>query len=168
MVDLAATLDDETWEQALESALRKKLTSIAAIEAELLTMGASRTPGVARIRRVLALRPPGAPATESLLETLMVQLARDVPGLGPPTRQLNIYDRYEIFVARVDLCWPELGLFIELDGQQHKGQPVYDAIRQTRVTEVMGWRCGRYTWTEVVHFRAVTTRRVAELTGLAA
>ena len=165
LIDLAATLDDERWEQALESALRKKLTSIAELEAELPRMARSRRPGCKRIRRVLTLRPLGAPPTESLLETLFVQLARDVPGLPPPTRQLTIYDKYDQFVARVDLCWPELGLFIELDGQQHKGQPVYDAIRQTRVTEVMGWRCGRFTWTEVVHYRRITTRRLAALTG---
>lgn len=90
--------------------------------------------------------------------------ASDVPGLPPPTRQLDIYDRYGQFVARVDLCWPELGLFIELDGQHHKGQPTYDAIRQTRVTEVTGWRCGRFTWGEVARYRRITTRRLAALT----
>jgi hypothetical protein len=82
LLDLAVVLDDLTWEQALESALRKGLTTIAAIEAAV-----ARTPGAARIRRVLALRPPGAPPTESLLETVMVQLARNVEGLVAPTRQ---------------------------------------------------------------------------------
>ena len=33
MLDLAACLDDVTWEQALESALRKRLTTVEAIEA---------------------------------------------------------------------------------------------------------------------------------------
>src|SRR2546430_4158695 len=82
---------------------------------------------------VLVLRPAAAPPTESLLETLMVQLARTVPGLGPPVRQLEVFDEHGQFVARVDLAWPELGLFIELDGQQHTGQPVYDARRETAV-----------------------------------
>jgi very-short-patch-repair endonuclease len=86
-----------------------------------------------------------------------------VPGFGPPTRQLRIYKRDGEFVARVDLCWPEIGLFIELDGQQHKGQPVYDAIRQTAVIGATGWLCGRFTWSEVVRFRRVTTRRLAEV-----
>jgi hypothetical protein len=35
------------------------------------------------------------------------------------------------FVARVDFCWPDLGLFLELDGQGHKDQPVYDVAAQT-------------------------------------
>jgi hypothetical protein len=58
MIDLAALVDDDTWEQALESALRKKLTTVDALVASLPELGATRTPGTTRIRRVLALRPP--------------------------------------------------------------------------------------------------------------
>jgi very-short-patch-repair endonuclease len=162
-VDLAPLVDDLVWEQILESALRKRLVAIAALEAELPGLARSRHKGLNCMRRVLDQRPAGAPPTESLLETLFVQLARLVAGIGTPTRQLRIYNRHGDFVARVDLCWPELGLFIELDGQQHKGQPVYDAIRQTAVTGATGWLCGRFTWTEVVRFRAMSARRLAEL-----
>lgn len=163
LVDLAAVVDDLVWEQALESALRKKLTTVAEIEAVLPSLGAARVPGVARIRRVLAMRPPGAAPTESLLETLMVQLARVVPGLGDPVRQYDVYDEHGQFVARVDLAWPELGLFIELDGQHHPGQPVYDARRETAVVAATGWLCGRFTWHEVVRVPKATARRLAAL-----
>ncbi|MBV8981790.1 MAG: DUF559 domain-containing protein [Acidimicrobiia bacterium] len=163
LVDLAPLLTDRTWEHALESALRKRLTTIDEIESLIPGLSRARTPGTARIRRVLARRPAGAPPTESLLETLMVQLAREVRGLPPPTRQLVVYDAYGEFVARVDLCWPQLGLFIELDGQQHKGQPVYDARRETAVVPATGWLVGRFTWYEVVHLLRQTTLRLAAL-----
>lgn len=163
LIDLAAALDDLVWEQALESALRKKLTTIAALQAELPRLAAARTPGTARIRRVLAKRPPGAPATESLLETLMVQLARTIEGLVAPTRQYEVYDEHGQFVARVDLAWPDLALFVELDGQHHPGQPVHDARRQTAVTAAMGWLCGRFTWYEVTRCPRTTARRLAAL-----
>jgi len=163
LVDLAAMVDDVTWEQMLESALRKRLTSLDAVTEAAATMARSRTPGVTRVRRVLTIRPVGAPATESLLETLMVQLARDVPGLEPPTRQLVVRTVDDQFVARVDLAWPELGLFIELDGQQHRDQPVYDATRETAVVAATGWLCGRFTWTEVTRHRRHTIRRLAQL-----
>ena len=71
--------------------------------------------------------------------TQAAALARDVPGLPPPVRQYTVYDEHGEFVARVDLCWPELGLFIELDGQHHPGQPVYDARRETAVVAATGW-----------------------------
>lgn len=163
LVDLAALTDDSVWEQALESTMRMGLTTVEAIDALVPELGRARTPGTARIRRVLARRPPGAPATESLLETLMVQLARHVPGLGDPARQLVVSDRHGSFVARVDLAWPEIGLFVELDGQHHKEQPVYDARRETAVVAATGWHPGRFTWREVSQLRRTTTRRLHEL-----
>ena len=89
----------------------------------------------------------------------MVQLIRAVAGLPEPVRQLWI----EAAGARLDLAWPQLGLFIELDGQHHKDQPVYDARRETAVVAATGWLCGRFTWTEVVHLPNATARRLAGL-----
>jgi hypothetical protein len=97
LVDLAATMDDDTWEQALESALRTRLTTVAALEASLPQLGRARTSGVARMRRVLARRPPGAPPTESVLETLLLQLARTVPALGDLDRQVEVFDAHGVF-----------------------------------------------------------------------
>lgn len=163
MIDLAAVLDDDTWEQALECALRRDLTTIAAIDARLPELARARAPGTARIRRVLDRRPRSVCATGSLLETLMVQLARRVPGLGDPVRQLRVENRYGEFIAFVDLAWPELGIFIELDGQHHKGQPVYDASRETAVVAATGWLCGRFTWYEVMVVPSVAARRLADI-----
>jgi len=157
LVDLAASLDDDTWEQALESALRRRLLRV-----EDLASVPAGTPGVRRIRRVLDRR-GDVPPTESLLETLMVQLARTVPGLGEPVRQHTVTWADGRFLARVDLCWPALGLFLELDGQGHKDQPVYDASRQTAVVAATGWLVGRFTWREVRHSPRATARRLAAL-----
>jgi hypothetical protein len=78
MIDLASALDDLHWEQALESALRRRLVTIDEVNDVRDVRGARR------LRRVLALRPPDAPPTESLLETLMVQLIRSEPQLPIP------------------------------------------------------------------------------------
>jgi hypothetical protein len=157
LVDLAGVLDDLRWEQALESALHKELLGVDDLE----SVGGVRN--IDRIRRVLALRPPGAPPTESLLETLMVQLVRREPSLPTPSRQVVVLDRRGEFVARVDLAWPEHGIFLELDGQQHLGQPVYDASRQTAVVATTGWLPGRFTWHEVNRIPRRTCRRLCEL-----
>ncbi|MGH9032675.1 MAG: DUF559 domain-containing protein, partial [Acidimicrobiia bacterium] len=58
---------------------------------------------------------------------------------------------------------PELGLFLELDGQHHEAQPVYDARRETAVVAATGWLPGRFTWHEVVHLPKTTARRLAAL-----
>jgi hypothetical protein len=142
LVDLAASLDDDTWEQALESALRKRLVFVGDFD-DL----PRNVQGLRRIRRVLGRR-GDVPPTESLLESLMVQLTRRV-GLPDPVRQHVVTWEDGTFVARVDLCWPWLGVFVELDGQQHKDQPVYDASRQTAVVIATGWRVARFTWRQV-------------------
>lgn len=163
LVDLAATLDDDTWEQALESALRKRLTTIAALETLVPELRDRRLPGVPRIRRVLGRRPPGAPPTESLLETLALQLARGVPLLGELVRQHVVVNAAGAFVARIDLCRPEIGFFFELDGQHHLDQPVYDAARETAVVAATGWLPGRFTWRQIVRTPRTAQRRMAEI-----
>lgn len=163
LVDLAAWLGDLAWEQALESGLRRRLTSVGAMVAMFPELGRARTPGARRIRRVLALRPIGSAPTDSLLETLMVQLARNVFGLGEPVRQLELFSPDGALVARVDLAWPELGLFVELDGEHHLNQPRYDSRRETAIVALTGWLCGRFTWTEVTRLRVTTSRRLADL-----
>lgn len=155
LIDLASTLDDDTWEQALESALRRRLVTFNA-----LRVIPWRQPGAQRMSRVLKRR-RDVPPTESLLETLMVQLARLVPGLSDPTRQFIVLNEHGEFVARVDLCWPELGVFIELDGQHHTDQPVHDASRETAVIAATGWLVGRFTWDEVTRTPRTTARRLA-------
>lgn len=161
LIDLAAYLDDLRWEQALESALRKRLTSLGALEDALPALGRSRVPGTARMRRVLTLRRPhGTPPTGSLLETHAVQLARHVPELGDLERQYIVYDESGLFIAQLDLCKPEIGFFFELDGEQHKDQPVYDAMRETAVVAAKGWLPGRFTWTECTRLPNHTKRRM--------
>ena len=80
-----------------------------------------------------------------------------------PIRQFEIYDANGNFVARPDLCRPALGIFLELDGEGHKDQPVYDANRQTRIVTKMGWRLGRLTWTQVHDHPEATLRDIAAL-----
>lgn len=160
LVDLAHRLSDDEWEQALESALRTGDVTVARLDEELPHLGRTRTKGTRRIRRVLLVRPDAVPPTESLLETHLVQIARLVAWLPPPQRQVNVFDRWGGFVARVDLAWPELGLFVELDGQHHEGQPLYDASRETAVVAATGWLCARFTWDECTRHRLHTARRL--------
>jgi hypothetical protein len=145
---------------ANESALHKNLYSLSDLHALL---DACRFAGNRRIRRVLALRPAGAPPTESALETLMVQLIRTVPNIPEPTRQYVLRDETGVFIARIDLCWPELGVFIELDGQGHAGQPVYDASRESAIVAETGWLCARFSWTEVSRHPTHTARRLGRV-----
>jgi hypothetical protein len=163
LLDLAALMTDIEWEQALESILRKKLLTISDIQATLPELSRARTPGVNRIRRVLTFRPPDAPPTGSVLETMAVQLIRSDSSLPTPTRQVEVRNRWDEFVAYVDLAFPEYGVFLELDGSGHKDQPQYDATRQTAVVAAKKWLVGRFSWNDITRCQRQTLRRLHEL-----
>lgn len=162
MVDLATMLDDDRWEQANESALHKGLFSVDDELALISELSARRTPGVARMRRVLSLRPDGAPPTESRLETIAIQIARKAEDVPEPTRQHVVRNRHGEFVARLDVSWPELGGFLELDGLGHRQQPVHDATRESAVVAATGWLCNRMTWREAYNNTKWAARRLSE------
>jgi very-short-patch-repair endonuclease len=141
LVDLASVADDLHWERALESVLRRGVPVEAIVGR------------AARMRRVLASRPAGAAATGSELETRYVQLVR-AGGLPEPERQVPVGR------ALVDLSWPDLGLFVELDGSAfHSGPSAiqYDATRQNLVV-AQGWQPLRFTWDDVVRRPRATLR----------
>jgi len=168
LVDLAGELSDDQWEQALESGLRERLVAVDDLMAAITPAPGGRPPaGSRRVRRVLARRPVGAAATGSVLETMALQLCRKVRGLGEPIRQYHVVNRDGRLVAIVDLCWPELGIFLELDGQQHDLQPLYDSRRQTAVVAATGWLVIRLTWDEVVRNPEATRRRLEEVAARA-
>jgi len=161
LLDLAGVIEDIEWEWALEAALRSRRARLADMEAALVAPGRKDRVAVDRVRRVLALRPPGAAPTGSVLETMFIQLGRRV-GAPEPERQVRVVTA-GAFRTYADLAWPSIGLFVELDGEKHKGQPVYDARRQTAISAETGWVCGRFTWTEVVHNPTPTGRRLLRL-----
>jgi very-short-patch-repair endonuclease len=147
LVDLAGELDERRWEWALEAALRNRLVTIAEIDAAIVAPGRHDPVALGVVESVLGLRPQGAPATGSLLETRFIQLARDA-GLPDPQRQYRVLTpggRHYF----LDVCWPEVGLFVELDGQQHADQPVYDAHRHMTVVNLTGFLGIRMTWDQV-------------------
>ena len=148
--DLAEVLDDDRLEWVLESALRARLVSL-----DELT-GAS-----AGLGRVLVRRPRGAPPTGSILETRFLQLARtvDVPPLERQLR-VEVNDR----CRRLDLAWPEIGVFIEIDGRWHDeaaAQP-YDRHRQNEVIGLLGWRPFRVGSDDIVRRSRYTARRLED------
>ena len=163
LIDLAKVLTDDEWEQALESALRKGHVAMTDLHRVLPVLSRRRIAGIRRIRRVLERRPTGAPPTGSLLETLFLQLVRRHLTIAEPVRQYEVRDAHGEFVAFADFAWPELGLFIELDGQQHAAQALYDARRETAIVAATGWLCGRFTWDEVVRHPVATARRLEAL-----
>jgi hypothetical protein len=118
IVDLAGFVGPKGLEEAFEDVLRRRLTTKAQIQIELLRHPRNRS-GIGHLRDILSLHSDAVP-TESALETKVIQLLRDA-GYPNPVRQRVINDD-GAFVGRVDLAWPERRLVLEVESfRWHSG-----------------------------------------------
>lgn len=141
LVQLGSVAGPDLVEQALESALRRGLVRLGGLPPDR-----SRRPGAGVLRQVLAGRPPGAPPTESALETRFLQLCRR-GGIPTPVRQLPLSGG----AIRLDAAWPWCRVAAELDGSaaHGEGRRQHDLHRQNRI--VTGrWVLLRFTWADVI------------------
>jgi very-short-patch-repair endonuclease len=94
--------------------------------------------GVIQLGQVLQLADGGS---ESPQESRLRLLLRRLP-LGPPRTQFEVYDKWEYFVARIDLAWPEWRVGVEYDGVQHwtDGAQRSRDIDRLAELEALGWR----------------------------
>ena len=101
-------------------------------------------PGVARLRRALALADADS---ESVMETLL-RLLLIQAGLPKPLLQVPLYDDTGGFLGRPDLFYPAQRLGLEYDGAVHKDNLAADNRRQNRLLDA-GYRLLRFTASDV-------------------
>lgn len=162
LVELGAVADADQVERALESALRRRLTSEAALRAPATTWHRHGGPV---LRRALDRRPPGAPCTESDGETRLLQICR-AGGLPAPVRQhVVVLGRRH----RLDAAWPPWFVGVEVDGAATHGPDRLDADLHRQHRIVLGrWTLLRFTWVDTAHRQAyvlATVRAALELAG---
>lgn len=93
--------------------------------------------------------------------------------LPAPVPNYPIHDENGVEIARVDLAWPALGVFLEFDGRtkyeerRREGESVVDCVlrekqRESRICEITGWRCIRIVWSDL-YKPAETAARIRAL-----
>lgn len=162
LVDLGRVMRPEDVEIALDSALRRRLTSIGRLTARLDLSGTRGRKGAATLARLLAERPAGTP-NESALETRFWRLLRR-SGLLLPERQYEIRSGGRL-VARVDFAYPAQRLAIEVDGYEfHHGKARWQRDLERRSTlALLGWRVMHVTAADFADRHRVLTRVEAAL-----
>jgi very-short-patch-repair endonuclease len=121
LVDLAARLDRDELEAALNEADKRDLTDPEALRGAL--DGFAGIPGVARLRETLDRRT--FTLTDSALERHFLPIARNV-GLSRP--QTGVW----LNGFKVDFYWPDLGLVVETDGLRYHRTPAEQARDRRR------------------------------------
>jgi very-short-patch-repair endonuclease len=164
VVDLGAVVGRRTVGLALDTAIRKNLTSLPEVGGMIDRVARKGRRGVGHARTVLEERLLWQNETESVLEDLFRQVVSDA-GLPSPTPQVRIRNPIGQVVARVDFAYPTHRLAIELDGFRYHSDPdafVKDRARQNAVLSA-GYRVLRYTAKDL---REAPFRVVAEVSRL--
>ena len=128
-------------------------TDVKAVDVEAVIAAHPSARGVPRLRGVLPLVDGGA---ESPQETLARLVLIDA-GLPAPRTQINVYNEYGDFVARVDMGYDDALVGIEYDGPQHWTDP---AVRQRDIDKQvelrdLGWSMIRVS-RDLLKFRRAT------------
>ncbi len=140
LLDLGAVVDIETVEAALEDALRKRMTTLAALRWQLNTSGGRGVRGTEALRRLLDLRPPGYACTGSDLELKVDRVLRNLRGIPPYARQ------YEVFTRGgrrfLDFAFPRHRVAIEAVGYAwHGGREAWASdLQRDRDLRSQRWR----------------------------
>ncbi len=135
-------------EGVLDQALARDLTSLGQmwlLYEEEWTKGRR---GIAILKARLSERTPGRGPDDSELEFLLDKIIREY-ALPEPKRQYSI--ALITRGIRVDYCYPEARLIIEVDGYAfHGNRSAFDSDRE-RDAELQagGWRVLRFTWAQL-------------------
>jgi very-short-patch-repair endonuclease len=148
LCDLGAVCPADVVERALESALRRGLTSVKRLEwrCSMMRQRGRRGPNV--LGDLLAARATAEP-TESDLETLYLQCLRE-HGVPEPSRQHAVWHEGRL-LGRLDMAYVPERVFVELDGWAfHSSRQAFqrDRARQNDMVAI-GWTPLRFTWDDV-------------------
>jgi very-short-patch-repair endonuclease len=87
-------------------------------------------------------------------------------GLRPHQTQINVCNRFDEHVRRIDMGWPQWKVGVEYDGEQHWSDPSVRArdIDQQAELEALSWRIIRVS-AEILRYRphAIIARTRAAL-----
>jgi very-short-patch-repair endonuclease len=112
LIDLASLFDRDELEMALETALRRKLTSVGRLERAIERQGGRGRKGIGQLLRLLEIR-GHVPPTESPMETRFIQFVRRWR-LPVPVRQHVVANGKR----RYDFFYPHAQLLIEVDSYE--------------------------------------------------
>ncbi|HET6949597.1 MAG TPA: DUF559 domain-containing protein [Acidimicrobiales bacterium] len=164
LIDAAAVLDRDRLAAALDGATRSGLVHVPYLQWRIEELRRHGRPGIGRIAAVV---PAGTAREreESWLERRATQAIR-AAGLPPPRSQVRL--RHRRGRARVDLCYDETRLVVEVDGHAThatRRERQADAERAAGLVAA-GWRVVRFTYEDVVDRPAYLAATIRTLLGL--
>ncbi|MDQ1355780.1 MAG: hypothetical protein QOG44_153 [Acidimicrobiaceae bacterium] len=148
IVDLAGSVLPDDLTEAVDSAVARRLVTVAGLEAEIERLARPGRAGTGALRRHLFDRGfIGAPPP-SVLEA---RIRRLIVGLGLELPKIE-YTAGEDGQYRLDLAWPAIMLAVEVDGYVWHFSPECKERDETRRNHLQqaGWTVLVYNWRQVI------------------
>lgn len=153
-LELTTVLDVEHALVEIDHLLHRKLTTPELLRERYASMTEwPRTLTTDLVLRLADGRSESVGETRSRFLCWAQQLPAPIPNYA-------IYDAHGREIARVDLAWPTLGVFLEFDGRvkyeerRREGESVTNCVlrekaRESLICELTGWRCIRLVWADL-------------------
>jgi very-short-patch-repair endonuclease len=158
IIDLAAVLDEEPLDIALDSAIRMRMSRSRFLE-RFEEVAKDRPHGIRVLRKLIDERETEQGLTGSAFERRLLRLLRR-GGLPLPVCQYEVERRN--FKAFIDFAYPEFGIAVEADGYRwHDGRGAFERDR-VRTSELgsLGWRVIQVTWLQLKYDPAGVLERI--------
>lgn len=146
LIDLGAVVTRDRLSQAVDDAIRRRLTTWEKLAAVRTRHSRRGRDGVGKLRALLEER-YGTTIPDSHFGRLVADLLVTA-GLPTPVIEHDVHSAAGVWLARVDMGYPEHKIAIELDSKAHHLHELAfeaDRPRQNRL-EIEGWLVLRYTW----------------------
>lgn len=166
IIDLGAVQPWWIVERVLETAVSRRLVTIAEVQALREELSKRGRAGVGIVGGILERRGLGDADSHSVLEAMFANIWRDheIEGL--------VYQHHVVVAGRdryIDFAVPHLKVAFELKGYEHHSRWatfVDDCVRGAELT-LLGWTVIEFTWDDVVHRPGYVARVVREAIRLA-
>jgi very-short-patch-repair endonuclease len=168
LFDLSAVVRPGRVARALDTALARRMVTLAEISRVARDLSGRGRRKVTVIRAILAERGMDFVAPETDLEQEFVALIAG-SDLLQPARQVNLGDQLA-WIGRVDFVYRDARVVIETDGKEHHSSLLdrqWDAARDAALTAA-GWTVMRFSWFDIVHRPRQTLSRIRRHVGAVA
>jgi very-short-patch-repair endonuclease len=135
-------------------------THLKAIDVSVLADRHRGARGIKQLREAIILSDAGAESPQETRTRLVLTHA----GLRPKQTQIKVFDRFGVFVRRIDMGWADWKVGVEYDGEQHWTDPgirAHDIEWQAQL-EALGWRIIRVSADLLRYRKHILVERVRD------
>lgn len=148
IIDLGAVLPDDLVSDALDDALRRRLTTVDRLKTHLDAAGGSGRNGSSILRRLLAVRDGSDAKVRTSFESKMLWIVRNLPLPAMPNFRLVVGGR----TRYLDFAFPPYRLGVECHSARwHRAHRQWlNDIERDRHLAAAGWLILYFAWEEVI------------------